>query len=304
MVHPLEPHRATPLEMERLREVADLLEVDVLRRNMYSPVPAAPAPEHWTTPKPVAGVELDTGAQLTWAERELSLHLEEFDLPHEPTGRPGEFHLWNTWYEGADAELLWAMIRHLRPRRVLEMGAGYSTLVAAAACRANERDGVSATLVSVDPEPRIELDQGLDGLSKLELTSTTELPLERFLELDSGDVLFVDTSHVVKMGSEVNYLILEVLPRLRPGVFVHFHDIFLPYEYPRQWFEHGTFLNEQYLLQAYLAHNTTYEVVFAAHAAARADRRRLAALLRSLDDPRSSDSPGPAAFWIRRLSRA
>jgi predicted O-methyltransferase YrrM len=301
--------RATPnppsqSELAGLRTAADELGADVLPRNMYSPVPAAPAAEHWSTPKELAGLRLDAEAQLAWAERELRAPLAEFDPPREPTGTPGEFHLWNTWYEGPDAQLLWAMVRHLRPRRVLEMGAGYSTLVTAAACAANERDGDPARFVSVDPEPRMELDQGIEGLSSVEEMSTTELPLERFDEFDSGDVLFVDTSHVVKMGSEVNYLVLEVLPRLRPGVFVHFHDIFLPYEYPRKWFERGAYLSEQYLVQAFLAHNSDYEVVFAAHAVAQAHHRRLAALLCSLDEPRPSDYAGPAAFWIRRVSRS
>lgn len=284
----------------RLRAEAEKLGMELVSRSMYGPVPAPPPSEHWSTPQDIAGLELDTEAQLAWAESELSARLAEFDPPDEPAGGPGEFHLWNTWYEGADAQLLWAMIRRLRPRRVLEMGAGYSTLITAAACAANAREGSPATFVSVDPQPRIELDREIEGLSSLERASTTELPLERFGELASGDLLFVDTSHVVKMGSEVNYLVLEVLPRLRPGVFVHFHDVFLPYEYPREWFESGTYLNEQYLIQAFLAHNSAYEVVFAAHAVARANRNRLATLLPALDDPRSRDTPGPSAFWIRR----
>jgi predicted O-methyltransferase YrrM len=293
---------APPLvKLARLRDAADELDVDLVRKNMYSPVPATPPTEHWSRPRPLPGLHLDTEAQLAWAERELRSPLAEFDPPSEPTGARGGFHLWNSWYEGADAQLLWAMIRHLRPGLVLEMGAGYSTLVTAAACTANARDGAPARFVSVDPDPRIPLARDIAGLASLERTSITALPVDRFRELGSGDVLFVDTSHVVKMGSEVNYLVLEVLPCLRPGVIVHFHDIFLPYEYPREWFDAGTYLNEQYLLQAYLSDNPSYEVVFAAHAVERAHRQRLAALLAALDDPHARGKPGASAFWIRRL---
>jgi predicted O-methyltransferase YrrM len=292
-----------PARLNRLREAADELGADVLPRTMYSPVPEGPPEEHWSIPKELDGIELDTEAQLAWAERELAPALAGFDPPAEADGAAGEFHLWNGWYEGADAHLLWGMIRLLKPRRVLEMGAGYSTMVTAAACAANERDGARATFVSIDPEPRVGIDAELPGLTSLLRASITELPLDRFAEFDSDDVLFVDTSHAVKMGSEVNYLVLEVLPSLRPGVVVHFHDVFLPYEYPREWFERGTYLSEQYLLQAYLSENPAWEIVFAAHATYRADRKRLASLLPALDDPPAGKG-GPSAFWIRRLSRS
>jgi hypothetical protein len=117
-----------------------------------------------------------------------------------------------------------------------------------------------------------------------------------FEELGDGDVLFVDTTHTVKIGSEVNVVVLEVLPRLRAGVVVHFHDIFLPFEYPRRWMEDfALYWNEQYLIQAFLAHNESWEVLVAAQALSRMRRQEL------------TDLVGPAAvgydaasFWMRR----
>jgi len=92
--------------------------------------------------------------------------------------------------------------------------------------------------------------------------------------------------------------VLEVLPRLRRGVVVHFHDVFLPFDYPREWFVRGTFLAEQYLLHAFLVHNPTYEVIFAAHAVARDHFDMLQAIVPCL----SPGPPGPAALWLRRCA--
>jgi hypothetical protein len=122
----------------------------------------------------------------------------------------------------------------------------------------------------------------------------TDIALEEFAALDAGDVLFVDTTHTVKTGGDVNYLVLEALPALSPGVLVHFHDIFLPWEYPRLWLEKELYWAEQYLLQAFLAFNPRFEVLFAAHHLSRAAPDRLARTVPSF-------RPGkwPGAFWLR-----
>jgi predicted O-methyltransferase YrrM len=261
-------------------------------------VPEVPA-EHdpiWSRRSKLTGIELDLDTQLAFLDTQLTPYIAEFSPPEEPTGRDGDFYLRNLWYEDVDAEVLYAMVRHCRPKRILELGAGFSTLVSAAACLANERDGKPVELVSVDPQPRIALQGGVAGLARLERRGAEELPLERFVELEPGDILFVDTSHTVKTAGEVNYLVLDVLPALTPGVVVHFHDIFLPYEYPRVFLENGMFFSEQYLLQAYLSGNRAYEVVLAAHALARDRPDELGRMI-----PTFAKSPhGPSAFWLRR----
>ncbi len=111
-----------------------------------------------------------------------------------------------------------------------------------------------------------------------------------------GDILFVDTTHTVKIGSDVNFIVLDVLPRLAPGVIVHFHDIFLPFEYPRRWFETDGYLwAEQYLLQAFLAFNTAFEVLVPAQALARDQAERLRRVV-----PRMDPAASPGAFWLQR----
>jgi hypothetical protein len=145
----------------------------------------------------------------------------------------------------------------------------------------------------VDPEPRIPPPLSAEHLAQ----PAQELAFDRFLELRDGDVLFVDTTHTVKLGSEVNRIVLDVLPRLAPGVAIHFHDIFLPYEYPRAFVAGGAYLTEQYLLHAYLCENQSYDIGLALHALARDRKSELGRLLNLGSD----QGLGPSAFWIRRL---
>ena len=201
------------------------------------------------------------------------------------------------------------MVRHLAPPRVLELGAGHSTTITAAAIEANRAEGRADTeLVSIDPEPRLELSDELPGLARLERGDANDLPLERFTALGDGDLLFIDTSHVVKLGSEVNRLVLEVLPRLRPGVVVHIHDIHLPYEYPRLTFVHGELMNEQYLVHALLIGDRGWEILLALSALAREHNERFAAVVPTILE-RPPDLPHlppwlPSAFWMRRRQSA
>ena len=122
-----------------------------------------------------------------------------------------------------------------------------------------------------------------------------DLDLEFFSQLDSGDILFIDSSHTVKIGGDVNYLFLEVLPRLKPGVIVHVHDIFLPFDYRRDWvMDELRFWTEQYLLQAFLSFNSEFEVLMANGYLAH----------RYVEDLKATfvNSPwwGGGSFWIRR----
>lgn len=285
------------LALRITRAAAHALGHDLVRRNIYSPLPRADAlgADLWSRRASLVGLELDVCADLRFLEEDLAPYMSELSPPGEPAF-PGDFELWNGYYQSVDVEVLYAMIRHLKPRRVLEIGSGSSTLVTASACSRNAADGRPAEFVAIDPEPRRSL-PSVPGLSRVERVRAEDVPLDRYLELESNDVLFVDGSHVVKTGSDVNFVILEVLPRLRPGVAVHFHDIFLPYEYPPAWYDRGTYLTEQYLLHAFLIGNRDYRVVFAAHALVRDHRERVSELIPSL---RARDDHFPAAFWIAR----
>jgi hypothetical protein len=169
-------------------------------------------------------------------------------------------------------------------------------MISAGACVLNREEGHPVELISIDPEPRTSLgNEFADAISR-EAVRVQDIPRDRFNSLGSNDILFIDSSHAVKRGSDVNYLILEVLPELNDGVIVHFHDIFLPWDYPIEWFNRGTYLSEQYLLQAYLSENPHYEVLLTMHALARYEGRKLSEFLPAY----KPYSHGPSAFWIRR----
>jgi Methyltransferase domain len=157
-------------------------------------------------------------------------------FPVKPAGRDNQFRLENQFLAGRDALVAYCMVRHFQPRLIIE----------------------------VEPFPRQFLREGFPGLQLLIEKKIQEIDLEFFSRLDSGDILFIDSSHTVKIGGDVNYLFLEVLPRLKPGVIAHVHDISLPFEYRRDWMvDKFCFWSEQYLLQALLMFNSEFEVLLA-----------------------------------------
>lgn len=248
-----------------------------VRADFYGPVPDVGSlrEEVWDRRSEMPGVSFDSRDQIEWAERELAATIAAFDAP------PG-FRLDNGYYESVDAEVCDAILRHLRPTRVVELGSGWSTLVLRGAA------GIE-NVTTFDPYPA----DFLDGIQRV---SAQEVPAEVFARLGDGDVLFVDTSHAVKLGGDVNRIVLEILPRVTPGVVVHFHDIWLPYEYHRHLVEAmGMYWTEQYLLQAFLIGNRDWEVLFAAQAIAREHPGRLKALV-----PSYTGATFPSAFWLRR----
>jgi predicted O-methyltransferase YrrM len=240
----------------------------VTRNHYYSPVPdlGALPPDVFERESELPGVDLREDAQL-----ELLAELEAFrgelaELPDEPTGDPHRFHSRNEAFGPVDAGVLYSLLRRLKPARLVEVGTGFSTLLAAQALARNAAEGRPASHVAIDPWPFQwvggSFPAGVDSIPK----PVQEVPLSTFEALDAGDVLFLDSSHVAKIGSDVNFEVLEVLPRLRPGVVVHVHDIFFPRDYDRAWVEdHHRFWNEQYVLQAFLAFNDAYEVLWTSH---------------------------------------
>jgi Methyltransferase domain len=295
---PLHESRVAIVGYRGLRAAAAKAGFDVLLRTFYSPVPHLDEiPRHtFDRVSELPGVDWDLDAQVRLVDERLGKHLSEFARSSTARAGPHAYSSENPSFSLLDATLGYAMIRWLRPRRVVELGSGHSTLVTAEAGLRNKAEGHPFELEVYDPFPSVVRDD-LPGLRALHRTPAQEVPLSAFSELDERDVLFVDTTHTVKVGSEVNYLILEVLPRLRSGVVVHFHDIFLPFEYPRRWVEDlGLYWNEQYLLQAFLAHNASWAVLVAAQALRRTRRLELERIL-----PRDAMQHDAGSFWIRRV---
>jgi methyltransferase family protein len=273
------------------RSLFSRLGFQIVVKNFYSPIPDLHSidVDVWQRRSKLAGIELDLDRQLEYL-RKLSPYLSEFDPPEDVAG-PQEYYSTNHSYGRGDADLLHAMARHHRPRRIVELGSGFTTLVLAAVMRENG----SGELNVYDPYPGVAGPE-TRGVASFQPISAQDVPLSVFEELGAGDFLVVDTTHTVKISGDVNRIVLDVLPRLAPGVIVHFHDIFLPYEYPREWPERfGLYWTEQYLLQAFLALNPAYEVVCALHALFREHPEPVRDLI-----PALAAGGTPAAFWIRR----
>lgn len=278
---------------------------DVTRTHFYSPTPdLRELPESlWTREKPIDNLGWDADAMLAWVDEQTHRFGEELRWPDEaPAKEPTAYYVDNFAYRPGDAEPCYLMMRSLKPRRVIELGSGMSSKLIASALERNRAEGsaVRYDVYDLYPEDHIGKKR-VEGVDELHKTSVQSLPLETFDALEAGDVLFIDTSHVLRVGSDVEYEYAQILPRLKPGVIVHIHDIFLPLEYPKAWiFEQNWCWNEQYVVQAILANGGGYETLYAA---AFMWKRKGAELAERWPhfDPQSCL---PAALWLRKTAAA
>lgn len=248
------------------------------------------------------GLDLALGAQRRLLEgmREVA---QDFDYPHRKDLDESDdreqasgdarfaFQDGNGLFDGLDARMLFCMLRHAAPSRMVEVGSGFSSLLTA---DVNRRFlDAEMEFTCIEPYPRPFLTAGVPGITDVIVERVERVGLEPFTGLESGDVLFIDSSHVTKTGNDVNFLYFQVLPRLEPGVLVHIHDIFFPDDYPKTWvLEQGRSWNEQYLVQALLMFSDGFEVVFGSHCATRFFPEVVESLF--------SGSYGGGSLWIRR----
>jgi predicted O-methyltransferase YrrM len=197
--------------------------------------------------------------------RDLSVYLTELsDVPNDPPSDCSEFGWNNDFWNNADALVQYGLIRARKPRRYVEVGCGWSSLLLKLALELNLSDGTETAVTLVEPFPNKLLFSNLPTRWAVHQTILQRVDLGIFDRLEAGDFLFYDGSHCAKAASDVNYFFFKILPRLKPGVIIHLHDIFLPEEYPESWiFERGQTWNEQYLLQAFLMNNSAYSILIA-----------------------------------------
>ena len=199
-----------------------------------------------------------------------------------------------------DAHVYYAMIRHHRPKRIVEIGGGNSSLLAAAACRRNQQEyGVKPHLTVVEPYPGEWL-KGVPGLDVLLEQRIQEVDMSVFNSLQAGDIFFIDSSHVLRPGGDVQREYCEILPRLAPGVLVHIHDISLPKPYFHFYFQNHLYWNEQYLLQAFLTYNSPFEVMWpGTHMFMKYPKEVLKAFPEISAMKEKYPLAEPSSFWLR-----
>lgn len=245
-------------------------------------------------PRPMPDVDWREQAQLELCEGVFAAQ-EPLPLRREESEDLTEFWADNDQYPALDAWVLAALLRHLRPARMIEIGSGFSSLVTARVNR--EELGGAMHFTCIEPHPRQFLLDGVEGISALRVERIQDSPLELFSELEAGDVLFIDTSHTVKTGGDVTWIFHELIPRLAPGVYVHIHDMFLPGDYPEPWVMEGWGWNEAYLVRSFLSYNSAFEVVWGAQFML---GRHPEAVLRAFPGQQEYAERGGAALWLRR----
>lgn len=254
--------------------VAKDRELEMLRRlqgfappgHFYSPIPEFEAASELAATvfdsagTSVPAIDLRAESQVALVESFVPYYeAMEFTAEKRPGSR---YHYENPAYSYSDAIMLHCMMRSARPARIIEIGSGYSSCMMLDTNELYFDDNIDLSFIEPYPELLLSLLEDTD-LNQVRILQTPlqEVSLDEFRRLGANDILFIDSTHVSRAGSDVNRIFFEILPVLAKGVYVHFHDIFFPFEYPPEWLREGRAWNEAYLLRTFLQYNSGFEVV-------------------------------------------
>ena len=233
--------------------------------HFYSPIPSLKDVRqderkiYGEMPTRVSGMDLGDAAQLDLLNEFVKYYGE---MPFSPSKTEGlRYYFDNPAYSYSDAIMLHCMIRHLKPKRIIEVGSGFSSCVI---MDTNDRffnKSIDVTFIEPYPELLISL-MTEDDKNRMSVLPQRlqDVDLDRFARLEANDILFIDSSHVSKINSDVNRIFFDILPALSPEVRIHFHDIFWPFEYPKDWIYKGIAWNETYMLRAFLMYNQRFRI--------------------------------------------
>lgn len=233
------------------RSVESSFGLHITRVHFYSPIPTVGElkPEVFTRINDCPGINFDAPGQSDWLAGVSGKYLQEY-TPQQNSG-----------LAQVDAFVLYAFIREKKPKNMIEVGSGESTIIALAAIRKNAEEGFACKFTAIEPYPKDYLRKIEDRNFLLIAKKVQDVDISVFLD---SDILFIDSSHVSKIDSDVNYEILNIVPRLKVGALVHWHDIMIPAEYPRAWMEStNQFWNESYIVHAFMLHNRAFAIRWA-----------------------------------------
>jgi hypothetical protein len=295
-------HRAARFLARRTFSFWERVGLHLTYVHYYEPIPDTrfPGDAVWNRSLELAGIDMNDEFQIGLLGNLGTLYRTAWEAlaRSDVSTKPARFFLGNGYFDSVDAKMLYGIVRNFKPRRIFEIGSGFSTLLIENAMRDNrgEDHSYACEHLAIDPLPAGFLRPSSKGLAVLP-KKVQDVPLSTFQNLQRNDVLFIDSSHVLAIGSDVRFEYLEVLPRLKPGVLIHCHDIFLPAEYPKDWiFRHRRFWNKQYLLQAFLAFNSEFEILWAGNYMHLKHPDLLAQCIPSYNQSEAQ----PKSFWIRR----
>jgi hypothetical protein len=234
--------------------------------HFYSPIPSIEdilrdeSKIFGPVPPDILGVDLHESDQLRLLEEFRQFYSE---MPFQPQKTVGlRYYFENPAYTYSDAIFLHCMIRYLRPKRIIEVGSGFSSCVTLDTNELFFGNSIATTFIEPYPDPLMSLLKETDN-DNIRIISCRlqDADIADFEELGKNDILFVDSTHVSKVNSDLNRIFFDILPRLALGVHIHFHDVFYPFEYPKEWIMEGKAWNEAYMLRTFLQYNKSFEVV-------------------------------------------
>lgn len=251
-----------------------------------------------TAPPALPDVDIDIDAMTKLWDEKLAPVMGTAPLPEQPDGQH-RYHFRNPAYSYGDALVLRAMILANRPKRIVEVGSGWSS-----ACTLDtvfDEAKLDTEITFIEPYPKVLrsiMREGDESRVNIIELIVQDVPLSFFDQLEANDILLINSTHVVKTGSDVVHELTQILPRLKPGVLIHFHDIFYPFEYGHKWvIEENRSWNEIYALRSFLAFNDNFKVIFFNDMFLRLRQERL-----EKDCPAFLKNSG-GAIWIRRVEK-
>jgi hypothetical protein len=247
----------------------------------------------------IPDIELNDSKQISFF-KEFSKYYPEIPFPSDK--KEGlRYYFNNSFFSYGDGVILYSFLRHFKPKKVIEVGSGFSSALMLDTSERFLESKVDFTFIEPYPD-RLEQIAGKPGENfNLIEDSVQNVDLAVFKKLEEGDILFIDSSHVGKIGSDVLHILFNILPILKSGVLIHFHDIFWPFEYPESWVENGRAWNESYLLRAFLACNKNYEMVFFNSYFVEKNRNLVAEIAPLMLEMTEFDFNFPnASLWLRK----
>lgn len=250
----------------------------------------------WHGRDEMPGIQWNATNQLDLLNNVFRNYTADIHYPIKKSADEVGYYYSNDQFPVLDAEVLYCMLCHYQPKHMIEIGSGFSSLITADVNGRILNNKLDFTCV--EPYPRQFLVDGVPGITRLVVSKVEDLDLSFFSVLDAGDILFIDSSHVAKTGSDVNYLFFEIIPRLKKGTLIHIHDIFLPDEYSKKWvIEERRGWNEQYLLRAFLQFNSAFEVIWGSNYMATRFAKEVEDVF-----PRFPELGGGGSIWIRKIA--
>ena len=242
--------------------------------HFYSPIPSKADRENGIAAETEAdefdlgttrlpGIDLRSEQQVELLQN-LAAYAPDFAFPRQPSP-DSRYYRDNGFYTDPDAITLFCMMRHLSPRYVVEVGSGHSSALILDTIDRFLTHIVDCVFIDPHPERLQQVIAETDSSAEILQMPVQAVDAIVFDQLDDGDILLIDSSHVLKHGSDVCHLLFEVLPKLKAGVYIHFHDICYPFEYPRSWLTEGRAWNEVYALRSFLQFNSSFQIALWNH---------------------------------------